>query len=85
MAQEILLFGAETWVILAEMDCKVEVKRTRFLQQITRKQSRRLAEGTREIPGVEVVWEAAGMQLENTYIGRQPATEPVVSYVRLVY
>ena len=50
VVQEILLHGLETWVLLAEMERKVEGAHTDFLRQITGKQVRRLGDGTWETP-----------------------------------
>ena len=74
VAQAVLLFGSETWVILEEMEKKLEGTNTGFLIQITRKRARRVADGTWETPWAELVREVAGTQLAMTYIGRQQAT-----------
>ena len=58
--QAILIYGLEMWVILAEMEIKVEGVYTGFLRQITENRSHRIGYGMWETPGEEVVWEAAG-------------------------
>ena len=74
VAQVLLLFVSETWVLLAEMERKVEREHTGFLKQVMRKQAQRIADRTWETPGVEVVQEATGTYLAMTYIGRRQAT-----------
>ena len=70
VVQAILLYGSFTWVIFAEMEKEVEGANTSFLRQITGKRARRIGDGTWEMPGVEVVREAAGTQLVITHIER---------------
>ena len=72
--QEILLYGLETWVILAAMERKLEGIHTEFLRYIIGKRGRRLSDGTWETHGSEGVQEAAGTQLTRTYKGRRKAT-----------
>ena len=74
VVQAILLYGSETWVILAAMDNKLEEAHTGFLIKITGKLSRRILYRTWETPGVEEVREAAGTQFAMTYIVRRQAT-----------
>ena len=45
VVQDILLYGSETWVILAEMERKVEWMHTRFLWKITGKREKWLGDG----------------------------------------
>ena len=42
---EVLLFGLDTWILLAAMERTVEGNHTGFLRQITVKQARRKADG----------------------------------------
>ena len=44
--QVLLLFGVETWVILAAMEWKVDGTHTSFLRQIMGKRARRVLDGT---------------------------------------
>ena len=74
VAQAVLLFGSETWVLLEEMKKKLEGTNTGFLIQITRKRARRVADGTWETPWAELVQEVAVTQLAMTYIGRRQET-----------
>ena len=74
VAQAILLYGSEMWVLLAKMDKKVEGEHMGFLRNIVVKQARRIVYGTWETPGEEVVQETAGTQSEMTYIGRRQST-----------
>ena len=60
VAQAILLYGSEMWVLLAKMDKKVEGEHMGFLRNIVVKQARRIVYGTWETPGEEVVQETAG-------------------------
>ena len=70
VAQAVLLFGSETWVLSAAMERKVDVTHTCFLQNITGTRVQRISDGTLETPGAEVVQESAGTKLVMTYIGR---------------
>ena len=70
VAQAVLFFGSETWVLSEAMERKVDVTHTCFLQNITGTLAQRIADGTWETPGAEVVQEAVGMQSVMTYIGR---------------
>ena len=70
----VLLFGSETWVLSAAMERQGEGTHNGFLKQITGKRAQKIAYGTWETPGAELVREAAGTQSEMTYIGRRQAT-----------
>ena len=74
MAQAVLFFGSEAWVLFESMERKVEGAHTGFLRQIMGKRVRRIVSSTWKTPRSEVVQEAAVMQLVMTYIGRQQAT-----------
>ena len=43
--QTVLVFGSETWTILAVMEMKVKGTHTGFMSQITGKRARKKAEG----------------------------------------
>ena len=45
VVQAILLYGSETWVLLAEMENQVEGAYTGFLRQISGKRARRIVDG----------------------------------------
>ena len=62
VAQAVLLFGSETWVLSKIMDRKMEGTYMGFLRQITGKQARRKADRIWETPRAEIVREAAGTQ-----------------------
>ena len=79
--QEVLLFGAETWVLLVAMERKLQGTNMSFIQQIMEKRAQRFPYGTWETPGAETVQEAAVMQSKMTYIERQQAT--VAQWVEL--
>ena len=68
VVRAILLYGSETWLLLAAMDRKVEGIHTDFLRHITGKRVRRLRDRTWERPGAEGVREASVMRSERTYI-----------------
>ena len=51
LAQAVPLFGSETWVLLAEMEHKVEVTHMCFIWKITGKQMRRIDDRTWEMTG----------------------------------
>ena len=46
VVQAIILYGSETWVILASMEKKIEGTHTEFLKIIMVKRSKRLGDGT---------------------------------------
>ena len=74
VVQAIILYGSETWVILASMEKKIEGTHTEFLKIITVKRSKRLGDGTWEIPRIESIQEAAGTRSDRIYIERRQAT-----------
>ena len=55
VAQAVLLFGLETWVISAAMERMVERTHTGFLSRIIGNQARRKADGTWVTPRAEIV------------------------------
>ena len=65
--QEILLYGSETWVLLASMAKSIEGTHTEFLQMIREKRAKQLGYGTWEKTGAEVLLEAAGIQSDRIY------------------
>ena len=71
--QAVLLFGSDTWLILAGKDWKIEVAHKCFISHITWQRSRQIADGKWEMPGTEVVWETAVTQSVMTNIGRRQA------------
>ena len=58
VARAVLIFGSKTWVILAELDRKIEGIHMSFLRHITGKQSRQKEDGICNMPRAEVVQEA---------------------------
>ena len=74
VVQAILLYGSETWVLLASMTNRIEGMHTEFLQMITGERSRKLGDGKWETPGEEVIREAVGIHLDRIYIERRQAT-----------
>ena len=74
VTQAVILFGSDTWVLLAKMDITVEGTHTRFLIKITRNQERRKAYRTRSNPEVEEVREVVGTQPDKTYTRIRPGT-----------
>ena len=67
VAQAVIIFGSEIWVILAGMEKKVGVTHIGFLEQIKEKRERHKADGIWEIPRAEVLREAARTQSEIIY------------------
>ena len=55
VSQVVLLFGYDTWVLLAAMERKVEVTHTGFLRHITGNQAWQIADRIWEMSRVEVV------------------------------
>ena len=66
--QAIILYGSETWVLLASMTKRIEGSHTEFLRIITGKRASQLVDGTWETPVAEGIREEAGTQLTRTYI-----------------
>ena len=60
--QALLIFGDETWVLLAAMEIKVKGTHTWFFRQITGTQAWQFTYRTWKIPGADKVREAAGTQ-----------------------
>ena len=69
VAQAVLMYGSETWVLLVAMEKKVEGSHTGFLRQIMGRQAGRILDGTRDTHGAVEVQEAAVTQSVMTYIG----------------
>ena len=46
VVQAIILYGSETWVLLASMEKRLEVRHTEFLRMITVKKAKQLGDGT---------------------------------------
>ena len=68
VVQAIILYGSETWVLLASMKKRIEETHTEFLQMITGKRAKQLGDGTWETPRAEVIQDAAVTQLDRIYI-----------------
>ena len=81
VAQAVLLFGSETWVLLVAMERKVEGTHTGFLIHITGNRALRIVDRTQNTPGAEAVQEAAVTHSAMICIWRQQAT--VVQWVAL--
>ena len=83
MLHAIILYGSETWALLASTTKRIEGKHTEFLQMITRKTARQLGYGTWKTLGAEGVREAAGNQSAMIYIETPIAPRlPVVALCR---
>ena len=51
LVQEVILFGAETWVLTEKMSQRIEGEHVIFLRQVTRKQETRRRDGSwRKVP-----------------------------------
>ena len=74
VVQAILLYGSETWVLLASMVKRIYGTHTEFLQMITGKRAKQLGDGTWETPGKEGIRESAGTQSARIYIEQRQAT-----------
>ena len=71
MVQTILLYGSETWVLLASMNRKVEGVYTGILCRIKGKRAKQLRDRKCEMPGADGVLEKLVTQSVRTYIGRR--------------
>ena len=74
VAQAILLYGLETWFLLAAMKNKVEGSHTGFIRHITGKRAQWMVDRAWETPGAGAEREAVGTQSEMIYIGRRQET-----------
>ena len=66
--QGILLYGLETWVLLASMSIRIEGTQKGFLLMITSKRENQLEDGTWETLEAEGIREVAGTQSARIYI-----------------
>ena len=72
--QAVLIFGAETWVLLTEMSRKLEGLHVGFLRQVTGQKAKRQREGTwRSVAAAEVIKESGTHKLW-LYIDKRQAT-----------
>ena len=60
--QAVLLLGAETWVLLEAMSCKLEEVHMGFLRQVTGQKGNRQIDRTWGIEAAEKVLKEAGTQ-----------------------
>ena len=72
--QAVLLFGAETWVLLAPMTQRLEGFHVRLLRQMTKLKAKNLKEGLWRKVAAEKVLQGAGTQLIQNYLERRKAT-----------
>ena len=71
VVQEVLLFGAETWVLLAAMSKNMEGVHVGFLWKVTVKMARRQWDGTWRRVDSESVLKEVETQTLGTYINRR--------------
>ena len=64
VVQEVLIYGLYMWVLLESMEIIIEGIHTGLLRQIMGKRACWLGDGTWEMPGAELVWEAAGLSCQ---------------------
>ena len=62
VAQAVLLFGAETWVLPLRMERALDIFQHRVVQRITRRQPRRRVDGSWAYPLVEEAMGEAGFE-----------------------
>ena len=74
VVQAIILYGSETWVLLASMANRIEGMHTEFLKIIMAKRVKQLEDGTWKTPGAEDIREAAGNESAGIYVERQQTT-----------
>ena len=74
VVQAVLLYGSETWVLLASMANSIEETHTELLQMIMGKRLKQLGDEIWETPGAEGTREGLGNQSESIYIEQQQAT-----------
>ena len=74
MVQAVLLFEAETWVLMAPMAHKLEGVHVGFLRQVAGQKTRWLGEDYWRRVVAEIMLRAAGGKPHNTYIEKSQAT-----------
>ena len=72
--QAVLLFGAETWVLLAPMAQRLEIVHVGFLRQVTKLKAKRLRDGFWRMVAADKVLQGAVTQPLQTYLDRRQAT-----------
>ena len=72
--QAVLLFGAETWVMLAPMAQSLEGVHVGFLRQVKNLKAKRLRDGSWRKVAVEKVLQGTGTQPLQTYLDRRQTT-----------
>ena len=85
VAQAVLLFGAETWVITPRMERALDSFHRRFAQHLTGRQSRRRGNGSYAYPSLEEAVGGAGSKGIRKYFTRRKnmvtqyiATRPIL-------
>ena len=74
VVQAVILFGADTWVLMETMSQRIEGEHVSFLRQVTHKQAAQRWYGSwRQVP-VEEVLQVVGTKTLSTYVVRQQAT-----------
>ena len=82
--QAVLLFGAETWVLLTEMSRKLEGLHVGFLRQVTGQKAKWQREGTwRSVAAADVIKES-GTHTLLLYIDKRQATVAKWVVLRLI-
>ena len=79
VTQEVLLFGAETWVLTPSMERALSSLQYRVAQRLTGRQPRRRGYGSWEYPPLEDAMVEAGFEGFGKYIMRRQNT--VVQYI----
>ena len=74
MIQAVLLFGADTWVLLAPMSQRLEGVHVVFLRQVAKLNAKRLKDGLWHKVAAEKVLHGAGTQPLQTYLDRRQVT-----------
>ena len=74
VVQAVLLFGAETWVVLAAMLNKIKGVNVGFLRQVMEMKAQRIGDETCTQEGPDRVLQAAGTKPIREYINKRQAT-----------
>ena len=79
VAQAVLLFGAETWLLTLRMERDLDIFQHRVVQQITGRKPRRWGDGSWEYPTLAEAMGEAGFKGIKKYVTRRQNT--VAQYI----
>ena len=81
----VLLFGADTWLLLVPMAQRLGVVHVGFLQQVTKLKAKILRDGSWQKVAAENVLQEAGTQPLQAYLDRRKATVAELVALRPIF